>query len=82
MRWIVRPSDERVAQSLAAGTGLHAIAARVLAGRGVASVEAAERFLSTRLTDLPDPFLMKGMSAAVERISGAVLSAQTALGRC
>ncbi len=72
MRWIVRPSDERVAQSLSKQTGLHAIAARVLAGRGIASPEAAERFLSARLSDLPDPFLMKAMAVAVERVERAL----------
>jgi single-stranded-DNA-specific exonuclease len=59
---------ERIARALS----LHTIAAQVLVARGFSEPEAAERFLAARLTDLPDPFLMKGMEGAVERIVRAV----------
>src|SRR5208337_1775689 len=46
--------------------------ARVLAGRGVAP-EAVERFLDPTLRDLmPDPFVMRDMEAATERLARAV----------
>ncbi len=68
--------DEAAAASLARALSLHPLAARVLAARGLAELEAAERFLAPRLADLPDPFSMKGMEAAVSRIVRAVESGE------
>jgi len=68
--------DEAAAASLARALSLHPLAARVLAARGLADREAAERFLAPRLADLPDPFSMKGMEAAVSRIVRAVESGE------
>src|SRR5690349_16551971 len=65
-------SLEDAAATLARGLELHPLAARVLAARGFQEPAAAAAFLSTRLTDLPDPFRMKGMPAAVGRILRAV----------
>ncbi|HET9035823.1 MAG TPA: single-stranded-DNA-specific exonuclease RecJ [Myxococcaceae bacterium] len=56
--------------------GLDPLAARVLVARGVAEPQDAARFLSHELTDLPDPFRMKGMSAAVERLTRAIVERQ------
>ncbi len=64
--------DEPAAARLARQLSLHPLAARVLASRGLADPAAAERFLASRLTDLPDPFTMKGMEAAVARIARAL----------
>ncbi len=60
------------AARLAAALGLHPLAARVLAGRELAEPERAEAFLAARVQDLPDPFSMKGMEAAVARLVRAV----------
>ena len=58
----------RVADAL----GLHPLAGRVLASRGLGDPADAEAFLSARLADLPDPFAMKGMDAAVARLVRAI----------
>ncbi len=60
--------DEAAAVRLAGELSLHPLAARVLASRGLGEPERAERFLSARLADLPDPFTMRGMEAAVSRL--------------
>jgi len=77
-RWIL-PGEragtgdvEAAARVVAGELGLHPVAARVLAARGHGTPEAAQKFLSDALTDLPDPFLMKGLPAAVERLARAV----------
>jgi single-stranded-DNA-specific exonuclease len=70
-RWI-EAAPAPGADALARALGLHPLAARVLAARGHAEPAAAEAFLAARLADLPDPFAMKGMEAAVERIARAV----------
>jgi single-stranded-DNA-specific exonuclease len=79
-RWILpgeRPGVgdvEEAARAVATELGLHPVAARVLAARGHGTPEAAQKFLSDALTGLPDPFLMKGLPAAVERLARAVKS--------
>jgi single-stranded-DNA-specific exonuclease len=48
------------------------LAARVLVARGLGDPETAALFLADGLADLPDPFLMRGMRTAVERLVRAV----------
>ena len=64
--------DDGVAARLSDALRLHPLAARVLAARGLGEPEAAQRFLAANLQDLPDPFAMKGMDAAVTRILRAL----------
>jgi len=66
-------AQRRAARRLAVEIGVDPLAARVLVARGVLEPHDAARFLSHELTDLPDPFRMKGMSAAVERLARAVV---------
>jgi single-stranded-DNA-specific exonuclease len=73
LRWIVPDgSADQAAEAIARELKLHPIAARVLASRGYQTVEAAKDFLDDGLSRLPDPFRMKGMPAAVKRISQAL----------
>jgi single-stranded-DNA-specific exonuclease len=71
-RWVESGCDAAAAEALARSLGLHPLTARVLAARGLAEPDAAERFLAARLADLPDPFRMKGMEAATARLLRAV----------
>src|SRR5438445_47656 len=52
---------------LAAELGLLPAMGRALWARGVRDAEAAHRFLEPRLEELPDPFGLKGIDAAVAR---------------
>jgi len=75
-RWVeagpaVAGGDAQAA-ALVKALGLHPLAARVLAARGQGSPEAAAGFLAASLTALPDPFSMRDMDAAVERIRRAL----------
>lgn len=72
MRWILRDADAAEARELERALGLHPVAARVLVSRGFGDPLAVERFLAASLADLPDPFAMKGMERAVERIIRAI----------
>ncbi|WNG62712.1 single-stranded-DNA-specific exonuclease RecJ [Archangium gephyra] len=72
MRWLMPEVPQEQAAALAAELGLHPLSARVLVHRGLRTPEAASAFLSDRLADLPDPFRMKGMVAAVERLFRAI----------
>ena len=72
MRWLFPEVAEDAAGRLAAELGVHPLAGRVLWQRGHRSAEAAHLFLADRLADLPDPFRMKGMHTAVDRILRAL----------
>jgi single-stranded-DNA-specific exonuclease len=64
------PRADRLAEALS----VDLLAARVLVARGLSDPEAAANFLADALGDLPDPFLMRGMRPAVERLVRAVRS--------
>lgn len=69
-----RPSDEAQEQirQMALQTGLSEIMAKLLYIRGYRSAEEAMRFLRMEETSLHDPFLMKDLSLAVDRIELAL----------
>lgn len=71
-RWeFVEQESDRVKQ-LAAETGYPEVFAGLLMARGVHNKEEAQRFLYPSEKNMYDPFLMKGMEAAVCRISQAM----------
>ena len=71
-RWeFVEQESDRVKQ-LAAETGYPEVFAGLLAARGVHNKAEAQRFLYPSEKNMYDPFLMKGMEAAVCRISQAM----------
>ena len=72
MRWVLPETIDQQAKALAGELGLHPLPARILLHRGYKTPEAASAFLSDKLADLPDPFRMKGMAAAVDRITRAL----------
>jgi len=72
VRWVLPETIDQQAKALAGELGLHPLPARILLHRGYKTPEAASAFLSDKLADLPDPFRMKGMAAAVDRITRAL----------
>jgi len=75
-RWVEATVDVEAAERLAGALRLHPLAARVLAARGHSDPASASAFLEARLADLPDPFAMKGMRGAVERIARALAAGE------
>ena len=72
-RWVVKPQGDRsVVELLASHLGMSPVLTNLLVQRGIDTVEKAKRFFSPSLRDLHDPFLMKDMDKAVERIEKAV----------
>ncbi|HEV7552251.1 MAG TPA: single-stranded-DNA-specific exonuclease RecJ [Candidatus Angelobacter sp.] len=71
MRWSFSSPDAAQVAALRAEAKVSPIVARLLALRGIA-VANAERFLSPSLDHLHSPYLMRGMTAAVERLSAAI----------
>src|SRR6266571_7997911 len=71
-KWIVRESDGVRAAELAAMIGVSPIVADLLIARGYDDQESAQRFLNPSLDQLHDPYLMRGMSEAVQRLLHAI----------
>ena len=71
-RWVEVSVDEGAAARLARALSLDPLAARVLAARGLTDPAEAERFLAPSIADLPDPFRMRGMDAAVAALRRAL----------
>ena len=70
-RWIL-PSEIVAPAVLARELSIATAAAKVLAHRGLSDPAAARRFLNPSLDDLLDPFAMRDMAAAVDRIRRAI----------
>ncbi len=79
-RWVVKPSGSpEVVAELAATLGISPVLADLLTQRGIDSVEKARNFFNPRLSDLHDPFLMKDMDRAIERIEDAIAAGERVL---
>ncbi len=72
-RWVVKPQgDPAAVAALAASLKMSPVLANLLVQRGIDTVERAKKFFDPKLSDLHDPFLMKDMERAVERVAQAV----------
>ena len=68
------PSQEHIeaAKALSKETGISPTLCKLLIERGVSSVGEAKRFFRPLLSQLHDPFLMKDMDVAVDRLNQAM----------
>lgn len=72
-RWVLKEQgDPQAVASLAQALNINKVLANLLVQRGIRSFDAAENFFRPKLDQLHDPFLMKDMDKAVERIEQAV----------
>lgn len=73
MRWTIKPnpSEEKVA-SLATALNVEEFVATLLVQRGIETFDEARQFFRPTLAALHNPFLMKDMDKAVERIEQAI----------
>ena len=75
--WIIKQQgDEKIVQHLQEVLGIDRPIANLLQQRGIYSYEEAKNFFRPELTQLHDPFLMKDMDRAVERINRAIASGE------
>ena len=73
MRWTLKPlPDVETTKDLAEKLGVEYSIASLLVQRGITTFEQAKTFFRPQLKDLYDPFLMKDMDKAVERIQQAL----------
>lgn len=70
--WLIKPpADEEVANQLANDLNISSILARLLVQRGINNFEEARHFFRPDFSHLHDPFIMKDMDKAIERIMAA-----------
>ncbi len=78
-RWTILQTDAEKTEALAKELKIHPSICRILVQRGIDSFEKAKNFFRPQLSDLPDPWLMKDMQKAVERILFAFLKKEKIL---
>ena len=74
-KWNYQPitsEQVEISQTLAQELGISPILGRLLVQRGITRVHEARKFFRPQLPDLHDPFLMKDMDIAVERLNRAM----------
>jgi single-stranded-DNA-specific exonuclease len=73
--WVLRPENEH-AKTLAKELGIPLEIAQILINRNIREAPDVQNFLYGGLDNLHDPFLMKGMQEAVDRIKKAISSGE------
>jgi single-stranded-DNA-specific exonuclease len=71
-RWVIPTVAEEDIRQLAEEINISHVLARLLIIRGMTTADAARAFLYATENELYDPFLLDGMSLAVERIQRAI----------
>ena len=70
--WNIQNEDKKQVKKLADELGVNEIVAHLLVLRGIITYEDAKKFFRPQISHLHDPFLMKGMQSAVDRIALAL----------
>ena len=80
MRWTLKPkpSSEKV-KVLASQLKVNELIATLLVQRGIENYDQARQFFRPSLADLHDPYLMKDMDKAVDRIENAIANGENIL---
>ncbi|WP_415060704.1 single-stranded-DNA-specific exonuclease RecJ [Flavobacterium sp.] len=80
MRWNIKPKPEpHLVSQLATELNVSNLIASLLVQRGISTFEQAKRFFRPSLNDLHDPYLMKDMDKAVQRIETAIANQENIL---
>ncbi|HEY3837284.1 MAG TPA: single-stranded-DNA-specific exonuclease RecJ [Bryobacteraceae bacterium] len=75
-RWLLPPTDPTLISALSAALGVPRAVAQILCARGFSTTDSARSFLAPSLGNLHDPFLLRDMDRAVERILRAIRDAE------
>jgi single-stranded-DNA-specific exonuclease len=78
-RWSLAEPHPDEAAALANSARIPLVLAELLIARGIASPDEAHAFLNPELAHLNDPFLMLGMTKAVERLEQAIANREPIL---
>ena len=67
-RWKILKPDESIVSGLQQSLAINRVICSILAERGIVSYDEARSYFRPQLSDLPDPWLMKDMDKAVNRL--------------
>ena len=70
-KWNIKKTDIALQKKFSQELNIHPLLAQLLINRNVTMPPDAEKFLACNLSDLHDPFLLKGMDKAIARIKTA-----------
>lgn len=80
MRWTIKPKPKRQEiDKLSKELNVDGLVAQLFLQRGISNYDEAKRFFRPELSDLHDPFLMKDMEVAVQRIERAIAEQENIL---
>lgn len=72
-KWIYKPEpDEDTVDAISSSLGFGTFESKILVMRGIDNYQKAREFFKPNLTDIHNPFLMKDMQLAVDRIATAI----------
>jgi single-stranded-DNA-specific exonuclease len=78
-RWLSRQCQPDQVARLVRELNVSNMTATLLANRGICEPEAAHKFLYPKIEDLHDPFLMRDMRAAVDRVKRTIAAGERIL---
>jgi len=78
-RWRLIEADDFKVQQLQKALGINSILCKILVQQKITDFEEAKRFFRPSLEELHDPFLMKDMEIAVQRIQKAIATKEKIL---
>jgi single-stranded-DNA-specific exonuclease len=70
-RWCLREENIETRNLLAAGMNIRAVVSGIIANRAIGTPEEIRQYLNPSLNNLHNPFLMRDMKEAVERMTAA-----------
>lgn len=70
--WVIKEASDIEIKRLSAGAGISGLMSSILLNRGITDIDEVYKFLHPELKDLHDPFMLKDMDKAVDRIITAV----------
>lgn len=71
-KWSIERPDEELVKSFSEALNMPSMHAKILASRGIKTVDEAKAFIQVDESALHDPFLLYQMDEAVERIKAAI----------
>ncbi len=78
-RWKILPPDIQKSSALQQSLKIHPVICNILVQRGICTFDEAKSFYRPELSQLGDPWQMKGMKEAVMRITKAFTARETIL---
>ena len=73
-RWIIseEPEDDKI-ERLSEELNINKVISKILVQRGITTYKEAEEYFNPSLDNLHDPFLLKDIKKAIERLNKAIL---------